>query len=170
MKNICLTLLTCLALASQASAQSVVDPGFEKPVQAAGKFSYRPTTSAWTFTGGSGLSANYSGFTSNNPVAPQGSQVALIQNIGSISQTVSFPAAGSFILTMKACQRNYPQPFGHQNFAVAIDGQVAANITPGGTTYQTYYVLLPSVAAGDHVLAISGLNSAGGDNTAFHLA
>ena len=132
----------------------------------AGKFQYRPMGSAWTFAGSSGLTANYSGFTQNNPVAPQGTQVAFLQKISSISQSIPMLPAGSYIVTVRAAQRNYPQPFGHQTFSVSIDGQAAATITPAGITYQTYYALLPPVAAGAHVITLSGL-TAGGDNTAF---
>ena len=90
-----------------------------------------------------------------------------MQAISSVSQSITFNSAGSYFLTVQAAQRNYPQPFGYQTFSVSIDGQAAANITPAGITYQTYYALLPPVAAGAHVITLSGLNTAAGDNTAF---
>jgi hypothetical protein len=144
----------------------LADPSFEAPQLGFGKYAGHPASSSWTYTGGTGISANGSGYTANNPVAPAGNQVAFLQALGSISQTVTFPAAGSLVLTFQSAQRNYPQPFGRQTVSVSIDGQVAANIVPAGTTYQTYYAMLPPVAAGDHVIAISGLSGSPND-TAF---
>ena len=65
-----------------------------------------PSGSAWTFSGSSGISGNNSGFTAGNPSAPQGSQVAFLQGTGSFSQTVSGWAAGSYVITFDAAQRD----------------------------------------------------------------
>ena len=46
-----------------------------------------PTNTPWTFTGSSGISSNNSGFTGNQP-APQGNQVAFLQQYGSFTQSV----------------------------------------------------------------------------------
>ena len=75
---------------------AVLDPGFALPALQAGAFQYDPPTatttaptgSPWSFTGTSGISSNNSGFTSGNPNAPQGTQVAFLQQYGSISQSV----------------------------------------------------------------------------------
>ena len=147
-------------------SQTVTDPGFEVPALGYAKFKYQPSGSAWTFGQNGGLSGNASGFTQSNPVAPEGQQVAFLQANGTASQAVNFPAAGSYIVMVQAAQRNYPQPHGVQTFAVTVDGQDAATITPAGITYQTYYALLPPLAAGDHVLALRGLTSSG-NNTVF---
>ena len=78
------------------AALAVLDPGFELPVLATGAFQYDPptgtppTATPWSFTGSSGISSNNSGFTSGNPPAPQGTQVAFLQQYGSISQSVRF--------------------------------------------------------------------------------
>src|SRR3954451_20383223 len=134
-KHVLLFLLLSV-VAQGGSLAQIADPGFEKPAQGFGTFAYRPTGSAWTFTTNAGLSASGSGFSRNNPVAPEGNQVAFIQATGTVSQTVKVPAAGTYMLTVQAAQRNYPQPFGVQKVAVAIDGQVAQTITPSGITYQ----------------------------------
>ena len=60
----------------------IANPGFETPVISA--YQYNPSGGGWTFTAqsganGSGISANGSAFTTGNPVAPQGSQVAFLQ-------------------------------------------------------------------------------------------
>ncbi len=59
------------------------DAGFEQPSVGAGKFQYDPAGSPWAFSGNAGISANNSGFTSGNPPAPQGTQVAFLQKTGS---------------------------------------------------------------------------------------
>ena len=74
-------------------------------VVGSGNFQYRPTGSPWTFSGGAGISGNNSGFTSGNPPAPQGVQVAFLQSTGSFSQIVTGWAAGSYMLTFSAAQR-----------------------------------------------------------------
>ncbi len=88
-----------------ATASALGDPGFEQVQVGAGHYQYRPTGSPWTFTGSSGLAANNSGFTSGNPPAPQGTQVAFLQTTGSSTQTVTGWAAGSYVLTFSAAQR-----------------------------------------------------------------
>jgi YD repeat-containing protein len=55
------------------------DSGFEVPVQSPGGFTYAPTGSAWSFGPFAGVAANGSGFTVNNPPAPEGTQVAFLQ-------------------------------------------------------------------------------------------
>ena len=58
---------------------SISDSSFELPGLAAGAYQYSPNGSSWQFGGGTGVSSNGSGFTSGNPTAPDGSQVAFIQ-------------------------------------------------------------------------------------------
>jgi len=128
---------------------------------------YRPSGSAWSFTGGAGLAGNASGFTSNQ-TAPQGAQVALLQNSAQVSQTVTRWPAGSYQVNLSAAQRgNWPSPGGsHQVIDVVLDGQVLSTITPLGSAYQTYHSAAFAVAAGDHSLAVRG-TATGADNTAF---
>ena len=132
----------------------------------AGQFQYDPTGSPWVFTGGSGISGNNSGFTSGNPPAPQGVQVAFLQGTGSFTQSVTGWAAGSYVLTFDAAQRGN---FGvsQQNLEVLIDGSVVGTFTPSSTSYQGYSTASFTVTAGTHTIEFQGLDSAGGDNTAF---
>ena len=148
------------------STPSIGDPGFEQVVVGAGNFQYDPTGSPWTFSGSSGISGNNSGFTSGNPPAPQGSQVAFLQGTGSFTQSVAGWAAASYVLTFDAAQRGN---FGvsQQNFNVLIDGSVVGTFTPSSTSYQSYSTAAFTVAAGTHTITFQGLDSAGGDNTAF---
>jgi subtilase family serine protease len=148
------------------SFSSIGDPGFEQVQVGAGHFKYRPTGSAWTFTGGSGISANNSGFTSGNPPAPQGTQVAFLQGTGSISQSVAGWAAGTYVITFDAAQRGNIQA-SRQDFEVLVDGTVISTFTPSNTSYLSYSTVAFTVAAGSHTIAFQSLDSAGGDNTAF---
>src|SRR5262249_38055478 len=143
------------------------DGGFETPSVGSGgsAYLYDPSGSPWTFVGNAGVSGNGSGFTSGNPNAPQGSQVAFVQMTGSISQAVSF-TAGSFAISFSAAQRRNFQS-GSQAIQVQIDGVGVGTITPTGTSYATYSTNSFTVTAGTHTLAYVGLNPSGGDNTAF---
>jgi hypothetical protein len=142
------------------------DPGFEQVQVGAGQFQYGPTGSPWTFSGGAGISGNNSGFTSGNPPAPEGTQVAFIQQTGSFSQTITGWAAGSYVLTFDAAQRGNFQA-SHQDFEVLVDGTVISTFTPSSTSYLSYSTAAFTVTAGLHTITFQGLDSAGGDNTAF---
>jgi hypothetical protein len=142
------------------------DPGFEQVQVGAGQFRYDPTGSPWTFSGGAGISANGSGFTAGNPPAPQGAQVAFLQGRGSFSQTAAGWTAGSYVLTFDAAQRgNYGTS--RQDYQVLVDGVVVGTFLPTGTSYQAYSTAVFTVAAGSHTVSFQGLNTVGGDNTAF---
>jgi len=142
------------------------DSGFEQVVVGAGQFKYDPTGSPWAFSGSSGISGNNSGFTSGSPPAPQGSQVAFVQATGSFTRTVADWAAGSYVLTFDAAQRENVQA-SQENFSVLIDGTVVDIFTPSSTSYQSYSTAMFTVTAGTHTITFQGLDSAGGDNTAF---
>ena len=151
---------------SLASVPSIGDRGFEQVVVGAGHFQYDPTGSPWTFSSSAGISGNSSGFTAGNPPAPQGSQVAFLQKTGSYSQSVAGWAAGSYVISFDAAQRQNYQA-SHQNFKVLVDGTVVGTFTPSGTAYQGYITAAFTVTAGAHTIAFQGLDTAGGDNTAF---
>jgi hypothetical protein len=150
----------------QTSVPTVGDSGFEALPVGYGNFKYDPTGSAWTFSGGAGVSGNNSAFTSGNPAAPQGSQVGLVQDTGSITQSVAGWAAGSYVISFDAAQRgNYGTSV--ENFEVLVDGNVVGSFQPNGTSYQTYTTSSFTLSAGAHTIEFLGLDSAGGDNTVF---
>ena len=149
-----------------ATALAIGDPGYEQVAVGPGNFQYRPAGSPWTFAGGAGISGNNSGFTAGNPPAPEGAQVAFLQETGSFSQVVTGWAAGSYTLTFSAAQRANSQA-SRQDFRVLVDGVVVGTFTPSGTSYQSYTTAAFTVAAGSHTITFQGLDTAGGDNTAF---
>ena len=150
---------------------AVGDAGFEQ-VSVGNGFAYNPTGSAWTFSGpasngGSGVTGNNSAFTSGSPPAPQSSQVAFLQEYASMSQAVAGWAAGTYTLSFKSAQRgNNPIPPA-EDFQVLVDGVAVGTFQPSGTTYQSYTTSPFTVTAGSHTITFQGLDTAGGDNTAF---
>ncbi len=146
------------------TAPAVGDSGFEA-VPAGSGFVVNPTGSAWTFSSGSGVTGNNSPFTSGNPNAPQGQQVAFVQNTGTITQSVANLAAGNYQISFQAAQRgNYG---GFQTLQVLVDGSAVGTITPSGTSYATYTTSIFAVAAGTHTISFVGLTPTTGDSTAF---
>ena len=143
-------------------APVVANGGFESPGLGNG-FQYRPTGAVWTFSGNAGEAGNHSGFTSNNPNAPQGTQVGFVQGTGSFSQTITGWTAGIYQINFQAAQR----AGNHQNFYVLIDGNSMGNFTPSGSSYSSYTVSTNFLTAGTHTITFQGVDSVGGDNTAF---
>ncbi len=149
---------------TQVLAASLSDAGFESPVVGSG-FQYRPVGTPWTFAGNAGVAGNGSGFTAANPNAPEGTQVGFLQGTGSFSQTVAGIAAGTYQLTFSAAQRANFQA-SRQDFRVLVDGVAAGTFKPSGTSYSSLTATF-TVSAGSHTITFQGLDSAGGDNTAF---
>jgi hypothetical protein len=148
---------------------AVGNAGFGTPNVGTG-FQYNPSGAAWTFTAnsgtnGSGVAGNGSGFTNTNPSAPEGTQVGFIQGTGSISQSLTF-TAGTFTINFQAAQRANVSG-NSQNFQVTVDGIVVGTFTPSGTSYAGYTTSSFTVTAGAHTVGFVGLNTKGGDNTAF---
>jgi len=113
----------------------------------------------------SGLSANNTAFTQGDSPAPEGSQVAFLQDLGSITQAVAGWAAGTYTLSLQAAQRtNYGSS--NESFQVLIDGNAVATFNPAGSSYQSFTTASFPLAAGTHTIAFVGTNSHG-DNTAF---
>ena len=170
-----------LAAARPAAAQSIGNAGFEAPSLSSGAYAYSAADAAypvpvftpaqaaqtvWNFQGGSGISGSGSAFTSGNPNAPEGSQVAFLQDTGSFSQTLSGFSAGLYSFSFDAAQRgNYGGP---QDFEVSLGNTVLGVYGPGlSTSYQSFTTAPTIIDGGSRTLTFTGLNTAGGDDTAF---
>jgi RHS repeat-associated protein len=105
----------------------VVNGGFESPTVQ--NYQVAPTGSSWSYSGTSGIAANGSTLTSGNPPAPQGVQVAFIQNNSSLWQSETI-AAGTYTLTFQAAQGT-----GNQTYQ-----QLRVNLrpSPGPTSIKTF--------------------------------
>jgi RHS repeat-associated protein len=84
----------------------VANGSFENPDVSSepGGYQYNPTDPTWTFVGDAGLASNGSDLTLGNPNAPDGSQVAFVQNAGYMFQ-IRNVAAGTYALHFQAAQR-----------------------------------------------------------------
>jgi hypothetical protein len=148
---------------------TIEDPGFESVTAAQLETG---TLSPWTFTAGpllgstmsaAGVAGNVGYFTSGNPHAPQGTQVAFVQGADtSFSQSIEF-SAGIYSLTFQAAQRGVD---GGETFKVLVDGQVVGSFRPSGTSYSTFTTGNFVLSAGSHTIEFLGAGSPGGKQTA----
>jgi len=141
------------------------DSGFERVAVGNGNFTYDPKGSPWIFTGLSGISANGSGFTGSNPSAPEGTQVAVLQETSSYSQTVSGWTPGTYTLTFQAAQRAVEPA--QQDFNVLVDSKIVGTFQPDGSSYRSYTTSPFVITTGDHVITFQGVDTAKSDNTVF---
>ena len=74
-------------------------------------------------------------------------------------------ATGTYQISFAAAQRGNYQA-SRQDFQVLVDGQDVGTYTPTGTSYARYTTTAFTVAAGAYY-RVPGLDTAGGDNTAF---
>ena len=138
--------------------------GFEVP-NLGGGFQYAPAGATWVFTG-AGISGNGSGFTSGNPPAPEGVQVAFLQGGSSqVAQSANI-AAGTYTLSLRAAQRGNYQS-GTQVLQVQLDGVPVGQYQPPSTAYTNYQTPAFTIATtGNHTLSLAGIGT-GSDFTAF---
>ena len=82
-------------------------------------------------------------------------------------QVVADWASGTYQITFKAAQRgNQPSP--NQDFQELIDGTAVGTFHPSGKSYGSYSTSTFVISGGGpHTITFQGLDSAGGDNTAF---
>ncbi len=148
---------------------TVPNHGFESPVLGSGgsAYQYNPSGGSWTFNN-SGVSGNGSAFTSKNPSAPQGAQVAFLQQGQSFSQTLTgFVVGAECAVSFAAAQRANTTQAG-QTWNVTINGTVIGSFAPAQTaTNYTDYTASFTATAATNTLAFVGTNLRGGDNTAF---
>jgi RHS repeat-associated protein len=93
--------------AVKLNGTTVPNGGFETPNVGSGlnAYAYRPMGASWTFVDDAGVTGNHSGFTQNNPNAPELSQVGFLQDVGVMSQVLNL-GAGTYTLTFQAAQRS----------------------------------------------------------------
>lgn len=142
---------------------------FESPYQGTGvtAYQYSPSGGVWTFSS-AGLSGNASAFTSGNPAAPQGGQVAFLQQKGSFAQPLAgFVPGAIYTVTFAAAQRANLAQAG-QTWDVTVNGIVIGSFAPpaGATTYVDYTASFTATHT-TNTLAFVGTNLRGGDNTVF---
>lgn len=143
--------------------------GFETPPTSS--YLYNPSGDAWAFSGaagnGSGVSHDGSAFTSNNPSAPEGEQVAFLQKTGTVSQSlVGLQAGTAYQITFSAANRATSGFNGGQSWEVQIDGVPVARFLPGsaGAAYSEFSATFKATAT-SQLLTFAGTNENAGDCT-----
>jgi hypothetical protein len=150
---------------SVAPPAVLVSPSFEIPVLSSGGYQYNPSAAGigWTFSSQSGIQGNGSAW--GAAAAPDGTQTAFIQSVGSISQTLSLNA-GSYMLSFQAARRSccvspYLQPV-----KVTVDGtQIGSLVSPTSTSFTSFSITFSVVTTGAHTLVFSGTDP--NDKTTF---
>ncbi|MDX2082000.1 MAG: malectin domain-containing carbohydrate-binding protein [Terrimicrobiaceae bacterium] len=141
--------------------------GFEAPELGPGLFTYGTGGAGWAFAGGSGIAANSSGFTHPTPDAPEGNQVAFLQGNAARATQSLFFHPGTYRVKFQSAQRSTSNN-GGQDIRVEFAGTALGVFKPAGAVYSSFVSQTFTVAQpGFYEIAFQGLNSAGGDNTAF---
>ncbi len=128
---------------TKSNSVNVLDGSFESTSTTdSPNYIYRPASTDWTFIGDSGVSANGTGFTSANPDAPFGTQVAFVQETGVIKQAVGGLINGrGYELQFDAARRaNYSEP----TLQVSMGSTVIATISVDETAYDRYSYPVPT--------------------------
>ena len=161
-----------ISFEASATPQFVFNFGFETPNVST--YQYNPSGASWTFTAqsgnnGSGITANGSLFNSSNPNAPEGSQVAFLQSISTISQAISgFVPGAKYSITFSAAERAGQYQHGGQTWNLKVDSSVIASYNPPATaTSYVDYTTNFTATATTHTLSFAGTDLVGGDNTVF---
>ncbi len=142
---------------------AVQNSSFEAPAIGIGNFVYfdamTPAQKAdyvWT---GAVLQANGSAW-GYAPV-PGGTQGASLQQEQMLSQTINFPAAGTYALSWRGASRS-----GQVNPAVVrVDGADAFQWQTSNTAWTSFATQITVASAGDHTITFAGLNTGGGDKS-----
>jgi fibronectin type 3 domain-containing protein len=149
------------------------DPNFSFETPSVGTYQYNPIGGAWSFTAqsganGSGIAANASAFTSANPNAPDGVQVAFLQGIATISQVISNLVTGtSNSITFFAAQRAV-YVNGGQTWSLKINNVTVASFAPAATaTNYVSYSATFKASSTNQTVSFAGTDLHGGDNTIF---
>ena len=143
----------------------LVNPSFETP-RLGSSYRYRPSGAGvgWTFTGGSGIQANGSAW--RGAAAPDGTQTAFIQNLGTIAQAITLNA-GTYALTFRAARRSFSEPSGGvQPIRVTLDGvQVGGLVTPPGISFTAFSIPITITSSGAHTIQFAGTDGSGDKST-----
>lgn len=129
---------------------------FEEWQIGAGNYLYGAGAQPWVFGPGSGLVTSGTAF--GSPAAPAGSQVAFVQNSGTMSQTWN-DAGGARQITFQAANR---ASFGASTIQVSIDGTMLGTWTLNSTAFATFTAAPITLAAGPHTIRFDGVG--GGDS------
>lgn len=163
-----LVFASLLAAAVSGRAQTIVNASFEAP--GISNFVYTTSVTGWTFSafasgsGGTGLTTNGSSFGTVDiggaSDAGGGTQAALIQGAGIISQAIDFSTGGAFTLSFFAEARGSHS--GGVPLSIKIDSTVltfGGSVTASATSGSVFNRIVSdpfSVGVGFHTLSFTG--------------
>jgi autotransporter-associated beta strand protein len=130
-----------------------------------GNWGNNPSGATWTFDAGSGIAAPGSPWVAGSAVI-DGAYAAYIQNNGTLSQQVSIPADGMYLLTFKAANRpDYPA----SDLNIRIDGVTSSSFPASALNsqgmFQTF-TAFAKISAGTRTLAFTGVQNGADSATA----
>ncbi len=150
---------------SIAAKVELGDESFEALVLGGGQFVYGPGGSSWTFGDKAGLARNGSPWYFN--LAPAGSQAAFIQLNSSgayISQTIVFPATGTYPITFSLVRRG--SSFEANDIEVRMDEMLLGSVSNAeqpDDTWRRFSFSFVCTNTGPHTLKFVGVRG-GADN------
>jgi hypothetical protein len=152
-----------------AAGPTIANFSFEAPGLGGGSgaYQYNPSGGSWTFGGsagnGTGIAANGSAF--GSPAAPHGSQVAFVQQNGTLSQALSgFTSGKAYTVSYLAAQRG--GSYGGQTWDVKIGSNVIQSNGVGSTSFTSYTTRFVA-SSSTQTLSFAGTNLNGGDRSVF---
>ena len=144
-------------------AVTITNNGFESPAYAAGGWSYNPTNTGWNFISSSGTAANGSPWVNS---APEGVQVAFIQNAGSMSSSINVAVAGAYVLSFQAANR---PGYVSSGLVISLDNKTLLTLSPGqigqGGDFNRFQCPAISLTAGNHSLVFQGVQNGSDSDT-----
>lgn len=158
-----LAVIGALAAATPAAAVTIVNGSFEAPDFSPGQYVYGVAAPGWTFANGAGITTNASAWGFND--APDGDQVAFLQNVSSATQTLTGLTIGQ-TYTVNFDLSNRP---GYSNILVDLSfgGTSIFSLTPTNSWSSYSATFLASATTGDLVFSTNtgfGDHDAGLDN------
>ncbi|MDA8296718.1 MAG: hypothetical protein M0004_09055 [Actinomycetota bacterium] len=125
-------------------------------------YAYDPAGTAWNYAGPAGVVKQYDR-PWGTPAAPSGTQMALLQHDGAMSQSVDFTSGGSYVVQFQSAMRTTSG--GRQTFEVLVDGQSVGSFSPSSGRFTSYATSVFKLSAGSHTIEFVGTSS--GDDTDF---
>ena len=147
------------------AAPQLFDGGFESNPLPQGQFAYGKSDGSFSSGGGGGVTTNGSGFTNGlTTLLPEGVSAGFVQGYGNLSWSLNGGTSDTrYRLAFAGTQRPGYLP---QDVAVLVDGNEVGRFTPN-SDWSTLRTQSFELGPGAHQVTIQGLDSGGGDRTAF---
>lgn len=166
MKFFLLAAAALIVAAPVAALPVIADASFESLQLGGGGFLYTPGGTPWTFLSGSGLNSNGGPFHAG--AAPDGNQVAFLQDGGGtsrISQTLTgFTIGRSYSFSFFAAQR---PGYAVNPITVAFDGMDLGTFVPQSTSFEQVTTASFAATSMSGLLSFRGFAAPGDNNSVF---